>query len=197
MAAEPRDASSLILLRSGPSGESMEVLMVRRSSRGGFAGGMHVFPGGSVEPFDCEGRVAGLCEGVSSETALSVIGDAPSPGRAMGLYVAGVRETFEETGIMLARTAAGEIVSCRGEMADKLASFRDEMAAGRLSFDDIIAREGLKLALDSLVYFAQWITPEVSPVRFDNRFFLAQAPDCQEALHDDIETTCHGWVSPG
>ncbi len=192
-----RDAASIILLRDRPRGSGMEVLMVRRNARSDFAGDMQVFPGGAIEECDCGEEVAGLCDGLGAQEAMSIIEDAPSPARALGFFVAGIRETFEEAGILLAREASGEPVSCAGERAARFVAYREAMRNEKLSFNQVIEREGLKLAVDSLVYFAHWITPEISPIRFDTRFFLAPSPSCQDALHDDYETTGHLWIAPG
>ncbi len=197
MPVEAKDAASIMLLRDAPKGGGIEVLMVRRHAMSDFAPDVYVFPGGMVEESDCAEDMAGLCEGIGPDAALSIVTDAPSPSRAMGLFVAGIRETFEETGILLAREATGEFVSCRGERAAKFASLREAARDGLISFRDMVAAEGLKLAADSLRYFAHWITPEVSPIRYDTRFFLAPAPPCQEALHDDLEVTGHVWTAPG
>jgi hypothetical protein len=70
------------------------------------------------------------------------------------------------------------------------------MREDQLSFKEMIAREGLKLAVDQLIYFAHWITPEILPVRFDTRFFLAPAPPHQSASHDNVEVTAHLWIAP-
>ena len=196
MPAVTRDAASVILLRDGSSRGSIEILMVRRHARSDFAGDMHVFPGGGVEESDCEEDMAGLCAGIGPEGAMSIIGDAPSPARALGFFVAGIRETFEEAGILLAREASGELVSCKGKRAARFATFRAAIKDEQLSFEEMIAREGLKLAVDRLVYFAHWITPELFPIRFDTRFFLAPAPPHQNALHDNVETTDHLWITP-
>jgi len=197
MPAEARDAASLILLRDRPSGGGVEVLMVKRHARSGFAGDMQVFPGGAVDEGDCGEGIAELCDGLGVEEAMSIISDAPDPARALGFFVAAIRETFEEAGILLAREASGELVSFTGERADHIISYRDAIREEKLSFNEMIAREGLKLAVDSLVYFAHWITPEFSPIRFDTHFFLAPAPLHQNALHDDFETTDHLWIAPG
>ena len=82
------------------------------------------------------------------------------------------------------------------EAAAELASLREDARKDRISFREMVAGEGLKLATDSLAYFAHWITPELSPIRYDTRFFLAPAPPCQDALHDDLEVTGHVWISP-
>lgn len=196
MAVVPRDAATVILLRDGSPRPGIETLMVRRHARSGFAADMHVFPGGALEGSDCEAGVEELCGGMSAQAALSVICDAPSPALALGVFVAGIRETFEETGILLARDASGALVSHGGEMARRLAVYREDIEEKRLTFNGMIAREGLELAVDLLTYFAHWITPDISPIRFDTRFFLAPAPPGQEALHDNIETIDHIWIAP-
>lgn len=197
MTATPRDATSVILLRDGTDGDGLETLMVRRHARSDFAADMHVFPGGAVEDSDCAEEVAGLCAGLGPGEAASLLADASSTQRALGIMVAGIRETFEEAGILLARDASGEVISCRGEPAAHLAALREEMKKGKLSFTEMVAGERLKLAVDLLVYFAHWITPELSPIRYDTRFFIAPAPPCQDALHDSVEVTDHVWIAPG
>lgn len=192
----PKDATSVILLRDASSRDSMEILMVKRHARSRFAGDMHVFPGGLLEETDCEKGVAGLCTGLGPEDAMSIIAEATTPERALGFYVAGIRETFEEAGILLAYEASGETVSFKGNRAAEFATYRKEMRDNHLNFNEMIAREGLKLAVDQLVYFAHWITPEIFPVRFDTHFFLAPAPPHQEASHDNVEATDHLWIAP-
>ncbi len=196
MPAFPKDAASVILLRDAADRDGIEMLMVRRHARSDFAADMHVFPGGIVEECDHDEAMTGLCGSFRPESAASIIADAPSPSRALGFFVAGIRETFEEAGVLLAREASGELVSLRGEGAARFASLREEVIGGRLSFADMIAEESLELAADRLVYFAHWITPELSPIRFDTRFFLAPAPPHQDALHDSVETTAHLWIVP-
>jgi hypothetical protein len=149
-----------------------------------------------LEEADCEEDVAELCAGLGPEDAMSIIGEAPSPQRALGFFVAGIRETFEEAGILLAWEHSEELVSLKGERADAFAAYRKEMMDGRLSFIQMITREGLKLAVDRLVYFAHWITPEFMPVRFNTRFFLTTAPPHQEASHDNVEAVDHLWITP-
>ena len=60
----------------------------------------------------------------------------------------------------------------------------------------MLSREGLTLATGTLLHWAHWITPEVSPKRFDTHFFLAAMPEAQEAAHDRLETTDGVWVTP-
>jgi 8-oxo-dGTP pyrophosphatase MutT (NUDIX family) len=196
MPTVPRDAASIILLRDGSCGDDIEILMVRRHERSDFAGGMYVFPGGAVEEPDCGEGAAALCAGMVPENAMSIIGEAPSPARALGIFIAGIRETFEETGILLAYEAQGELVSYAGEGGARFSTLRTAIENGKLTFNEMIEEEGLKLAVDRLAYFAHWITPEFSPIRYDTHFFLAPAPPAQDALHDNVEMTAHLWITP-
>ncbi len=186
----------MILLRDAPRKGGIEVLMLKRSESSDFAASMHVFPGGGVEEQDCGEEMAALCHGLNVVQASLLLPDASSPERALGILVAGIRETFEETGILLARELSGRLLSCREETPSRFAYYRRELQEGRISFRDMLEKENLRLALDRLVYFAHWITPEISPVRYDTRFFLAPAPPGQDARHDDLEATDHLWISP-
>jgi 8-oxo-dGTP pyrophosphatase MutT (NUDIX family) len=196
MIAAPRDAASVILLRQVPSPGGIEILLVKRHTGSDFAGGMYVFPGGELEESDCSENMAALCAGILPGDAASIIEGGLSPRKALGLYVAGIRETFEETGILLAYHGQGELVSHEGTDGVRFAAYREELRSGGLSFLEMISGEGLRLACDRMAYFAHWITPEISPIRFDTRFFLAPSPPGQNALHDAVETTAHLWISP-
>jgi 8-oxo-dGTP pyrophosphatase MutT (NUDIX family) len=196
MPVAARDAASVIILRDASDHGGMETLMVRRNARSDFAGDMYVFPGGGLEECDCEEGLAVLCAGLGPDEAMSIVADAPSPASALGLFIAGIRETFEETGILLAREASGEFVSFEDERAERFSALREAARDNLLTFKEMIAAETLELATGSLVYFAHWITPEFSPIRFDTRFFLAPAPPFQTALHDNHETTGHMWITP-
>jgi len=196
MPAEPRDATSVIIMRDTARGEGVEILLLRRHAGSDFAGGMHVFPGGVLEESDCEEDMAALCDGISPERAASIIGDAPTPLRALGFFVAGIRETFEETGILLARDSSGELVDLREERSAGLAACREAMIHNPPAFREMLEGEGLKLAADRLRYFAHWVTPEIFSLRFDTRFFLAAVPPFQEVSHDNREITAHLWIAP-
>jgi hypothetical protein len=75
-------------------------------------------------------------------------------------------------------------------------AYRKELNNGSLRLRDMLEAEGLKLAADRLFYFSHWITPEALPLRYNVRFFVARAPQCQEALHDGYELTDHAWLTP-
>src|SRR5205823_9015963 len=113
-----------------------------------------------------------------------------------GFRIAAIRETFEESGILLARPkgSSSPVDAKRaGEIAD---AHRVALNEHKISFLSILADNGLQLALDTLVPYAHWITPEGMPKRFDTWFFLAAAPPEQLGAHDGKEATDSIWVSP-
>ena len=87
----------------GPEGvTALEVLMVRRNLRSDFVGGGYVFPGGAVDPHDGAVEAEALCVGRNDAEASALLGLASG---GLAYWVAGVRETFEEAGLLLARDA--------------------------------------------------------------------------------------------
>jgi 8-oxo-dGTP pyrophosphatase MutT (NUDIX family) len=175
----PRPAATLLLLRDGADG--IEVLMTARHEESGFAAGALVFPGGKVDPGD--GALRRFCPGSEG------LDDT-----ALGFRVAAIRETFEESGILLARNAGAEAVLSAAEFE---ALRRHHAEAGTApGFAALIAAAGLVLASDALVPFAHWITPVDRPKRFDTHFFLAPAPVDQVAVHDGREAVETVWTTP-
>jgi 8-oxo-dGTP pyrophosphatase MutT (NUDIX family) len=164
--AVPRDAATVVLLRPGP-----EVLLLARARAMDFAPGAHVFPGGSVDPQDA-----------------SVPWQGPAPEglgvpdeRARALVCAAVRETFEESGVLL----------CGSPDAED----RRALLAGEITFGEMLTRDGLALDKDLLTPWARWVTPEVSPRRFDTWFFAAAMPDGQVA-DASAESDSVEWLRP-
>jgi 8-oxo-dGTP pyrophosphatase MutT (NUDIX family) len=186
--AEPRHAATVVLLRDGASGP--EVYLLRRAGTMAFAAGMHVFPGGSVDPRDASVHTA--WSGPAPRTWGERLGCDESLARA--LVCAAVRETFEESGVLLAGRSADAVV------ADTTSADweRDRLALldRSLSLAELLAARQLVLRSDLLRAWAHWITPEFEPRRFDTRFFVARAPQAQEPLHDDHETIASLWVRP-
>ena len=180
-----RPASTILLLRDGAAKE-IEVFMMVRHHQIEFNSGALVFPGGSVDAGDKEILArSDLCSGADG------LGEAD-----LGFRIAAIRETFEESGILLARPKGSTApVDARraGEIAD---AHRVALNYHKISFLSILADNGLQLALDTLVPYAHWITPEGLPKRFDTWFFLAAAPPDQLGAHDGRESTDSIWVSP-
>jgi 8-oxo-dGTP pyrophosphatase MutT (NUDIX family) len=171
--ATPRAASTILLLRDGPTG--LEVFMVVRHHEIDFASGALVFPGGRMEAADAE---------LAREGAPFADG---LDGTARALRIAAIREAFEECGVLLARPAGEErfVPAERASALDRSAPF-----AG------LMARERLLPATDALVPFARWITPAFLPKRFDTHFFLALAPPDHALAHDGRETVDSLWIAP-
>jgi 8-oxo-dGTP pyrophosphatase MutT (NUDIX family) len=173
----PVPAATILVLRDGEGG--LEVLMTKRHDGAYFAAGALVFPGGKVDPTDA--ALAAISRGLSDLTR-------PAPE----LYVAGVRETFEECGMLLARQRRSERLLNRAELKAAVARH----GGGAKGFTSIAAEGEVELATDLLVPFAHWITPVDRPKRYDTHFFLAPAPEDQEPIVDGHEATELAWVRP-
>jgi 8-oxo-dGTP pyrophosphatase MutT (NUDIX family) len=188
--AKARNAATVMLLRDAAQGP--EVFMMERHQRSHFVAGAYVFPGGGVDPDDteAEGHCVGLDDAAASERLHLESG-------GLAFYVAAIRECFEEAGVLLAYDEAGKLLDLGSHAyATHVAELRDALNAGKVGFVDLVRQEGWRLATDHMHYWAHWITPEQSPVRYDTRFFLATAPSEQTAVHDDGELTHSAWVTP-
>jgi 8-oxo-dGTP pyrophosphatase MutT (NUDIX family) len=183
-----RDAATVMVVRDASAG-GVEVLMLQRNRKAVFAGGAYVFPGGALDAGDSGADLAARCRGRSDAEASALLGL-----RAGGLafFVAAVRECFEEAGILLAEREDGGPLS-----RDELVGRRHALNAGTITFSDVCREESLLVASDRMEYFSHWITPFGAPRRFDTRFFVAEAPDGQVALHDAGETIASRWIRPG
>lgn len=182
MEATARPAATIMLLRDGPSG--IEVFMVVRHHAIDFASGALVFPGGRVEEADHE-LAAGNCpqmEGVDVE--------------AMAFRIAAIRETFEECGVLLARPIGSDALIDAATLKRLEDQHRAALNAGSIGFDAVLGSEGLLPAPDLLVHFAHWITPSNQPKRYDTHFFLAEAPPEHLAVHDGREAVESIWITP-
>jgi 8-oxo-dGTP pyrophosphatase MutT (NUDIX family) len=179
----PSLAATVLMLRDTEAGP--EVFMIKRHQKMGFAGGALVFPGGRLDQADGDESRLRFCTGGDTLDAAE---------RAM--RVCAIRETFEESGILLAHDGdAPELLS--GERARELqARYRDKMNRGETGIWDMAAAENLKLACGNLTPFAHWITPEGLPRRYDTHFYLIAAPEEQAASHDTVESVASTWTTP-
>ena len=188
--AAPRDAATVVILRTPAGGTGVEVLMLRRTAAMKFAPGAYVFPGGSVDPADYGAEVG--WHGPSAAEFGARLGAPAEVARA--LVCAAVRETFEESGVLLAgENDCGPLAAPSGPSweADRLA-----VASGALKLAELLSRRGLVLRADLLVPWARWITPEGESRRFDARFFVAALPDGQEAVGHEAEADHVAWLRP-
>jgi hypothetical protein len=197
MPVKPRDAATVMLLRNSTDGaDDIEVLMVRRHAKSRFVPDAYVYPGGRIEEADYASEIEQRCVGLGYAEAQRRVPDIRPPEKSLGAWVAGIRETFEEVAILYAYDKSGDLVELAAGGGDRLESYRRRLHADEISLVDLLDQNGLTLATDELHYFAHWITPETSPMRYDVRFFVAPAPADQDAQHDGVELTEHVWIQP-
>lgn len=190
MPATAVPASTVMLLRDAP--ESPEVLLLERHARSEFLPDIYVFPGGRVDEPDraLARHVGGLSESAARQALPQV-----DPDLALAFFVAAIRETFEEAGILLARRR-GETELIGAHETRALCRHRLDVQEGKTRFLELVEAEKLELAAEQLCVHAHWITPEFMPRRFDTLFFAAAAPLGQLAHHDGIESSAHTWIRP-
>jgi 8-oxo-dGTP pyrophosphatase MutT (NUDIX family) len=191
----PRPAATVLLLREGR--DSIEVLLIRRHEKLAFMGGMWVFPGGSVCAADASPAALARIPSASQTGCArldTLHGEPVDAKECLALTVAACRETYEETGVLLASDAAGR--HCDNDLAARLQERRRAIASQPELFAELLQAEDLFLRVERLVYWAHWITPSIVPRRFDTRFYLAPVPSDQRAVIDSTETIDHAWMSP-
>jgi len=203
--AVPRDAATVMLLRAAGSdraaqaddraaeaesqADGVEVFMLRRRQSMPFAPGASVFPGGSVDSRDADREVAWA--GPDASEWAGWLGTTQELAR--GLLCAAIRETFEESGVLLAgRSARDMTLPAPGELE------RDRLALldRSLSLAEMLARRGLVLRTDLLKPWARWITPAAEPRRYDTRFFAAALPAGQRTADIRDEADQVAWLRP-
>ena len=181
----PRHAATVMLLRDGASGP--EVFMVRRHGLSDVLGGAYVFPGGKVDADDAQPALLARADRPPADLHAALGEPDLDPTVAASMFVAALRETFEEAGLLLASGAAPDA----GRTA--------ELAREGLGFGALLERLGAGLAVGRLVPFTRWITPVIPSIqtkRFDTRFFAVQVAGDTVARHDEHETTESEWLAP-
>jgi 8-oxo-dGTP pyrophosphatase MutT (NUDIX family) len=186
--AAPRDAATVVLLRDGDEG--VEVYLLRRTRTMAFAAGMYVFPGGAVDPRDRELPDSAWVGPEPASWAGPLTADE---GLARALVCAAVRETFEESGVLLAGDEHDVVSDTSSEdwEADRVA-----LLDRSLSLAELLRRRGLALRADLLRAWAHWITPQTEPKRYDTRFFLAAMPERQRTRDVGGESDRVTWLRP-
>ncbi|TVS15652.1 MAG: NUDIX hydrolase [Gammaproteobacteria bacterium] len=181
-AATPLPAATIVLLRDDLE-EGLEIFMVVRHHQIDFASGALVFPGGKIDEQDADPALEAYCDGADSDPVM----------RAM--QIGAIREAFEEAGVLLAREVESrQLVS--GERLAILEHYRTSLHSGEVSLKAFLDAEQLRLACDTLVRFAHWVTPDMMPKRFDTHFFIARAPEDHVLLHDGHESVDSVWIRP-
>ncbi|MCY1400312.1 hypothetical protein D9M71_153900 [compost metagenome] len=181
--ARPRPATTVLLLRPAPGG--VEVFMVVRNHAIDFCSGALVFPGGKQEQADSNPALRARCSGAEQ-----------CSDEELGFRIAGIREAFEECGVLLARRRGESELLSAAQLAPIVARWRQRLDSDVADIAELVEAEDLELAVDLMVPFAHWITPEFMAKRFDTWFFAAMAPADQLALHDGSEAVDSLWISP-
>lgn len=186
----PRHAATVVLLRDRSDGAGVEAYLLRRARSMAFAPGAYVFPGGSVDPRDAD-RTVGWAGPPPAEWASLLDTDA---SLARALVCAAVRETFEESGVLLAGPTSDTVVEdTRGEAWE---AARRALLDRSLPFGELLERRGLVLRADLLRPWAHWVTPEFEPRRYDTHFFVAALPGGQRARDVGGEADRVAWMRP-
>ncbi|WP_420623369.1 NUDIX hydrolase [Candidatus Poriferisodalis sp.] len=197
-----RDAATVMIL-SGD--DDPHVLMLKRNSRSIFVGDMWVYPGGAVDPDDATQRADQTVAGLTDADASYSIGIERG---GIAFWVAALRETFEEAGILLAHhdhpvgvedprdLPSGIIDLSPPDVAERFSQYRDEVNAGERDFIETVRSEDLLLDGNNVYFIGRWVTPMGSPRRYDTRFFLTAMPYGQTPLPDHDEAVDHQWVRP-
>jgi 8-oxo-dGTP pyrophosphatase MutT (NUDIX family) len=184
-----RPAASLLMLRDGPRG--VEVLLMRRPERDNdFRSGACVFPGGVLDRADAQAHA--LCLGLDDATASARLG---LPQGGLDYFIAAVRESFEEVGLLFACQADGQPIDVATHAA-ALRDWRSRLHRGEASIAELCGAQGWRIDLRDMAYVAHWLTPVTRPKRFDTRFFVRVAPAGQQAMPDFGEALELLWLTP-
>ena len=186
-----RPAATVMLIDDRPD---LQVYMLERHANTVFAGGMWVFPGGAVDHQDDASYYKDIATHRTDAEASELMA---LPDDGLAYYMAAIRETFEEAGILLALHAEDEsplVIS--PEDTPRFNNYRDMLNAGEIELKTILENENLLADVGQMHYVARWITPLGSPRRFDARFFIARIPSNQIPQHDDSELVNSAWLTP-
>jgi 8-oxo-dGTP pyrophosphatase MutT (NUDIX family) len=188
-------AATVILLRPAAK-NGFEVFLTRRPDEMPFLGGLYCFPGGALTEADYSAAMLRLCHGLSPVDARKIVGAQFSPPQALGLWIAGIRELFEEAGILLAANDLGQPWTAEQDHKNTLAGKQAVLLKKALSFRLLLESEGLLCDASRLAYFSHWQTPQEISIRFDTHFFLAAIPKGQTPLLTSPEVAYSLWLTP-
>lgn len=194
----PKESATVILVRSKPAG-AWEVFLARRHRDQSFMAAAYVFPGGQVDAADTDLLLNNFISTADHFNPRVLLQDTGlTCEMVQSFFICAIRETFEEAGVLIARTSGGHPVKFNSaEDHTRFDAYRRELNAGKTTLRDIAQKENLLLALDALIPYAHWITPEIMPKRFNTIFFLARLPESQSTTTDCKELTEYLWATPG
>lgn len=189
MFVTPRKASTVSILRD-ISGK-MEVLLMKRHLNDRFLPDYHVFPGGALDPQDYD------FDFPENENITSLKDFDGNKKKYYGHVICGIRETFEESGLLFAVDNNGSYPEIStDDSLNKFSLYRKFVFEKHISFGDFLMRENLSPAINHFYYLNRWITPPLFPIRYDTRFFVSVMPENQKISHDGNELVDFEWLSP-
>jgi len=185
-----RYAATVLVLAERPE---PHVLMLKRNARSVFVGDMWVYPGGAVDDHDATSKADELVAGRTDAECSAALGLASG---GIAYWVAVLRETFEEAGVLIARDRrTGDLIDFRDTATGaRFEQHRRVVNSTEAAFVEIVGDEGLELDGTAVHYVGRWVTPVGPPRRYDTRFFVTEMPAGQVPLHDDDEAVHHEWV---
>jgi len=186
LTAAPRPAASLVLLRDSPAG--VQVYMLKRSGEDDVLAGAHVFPGGKVDREDAEDEALARLGASSQELHALLAEPELDAAQAAALFVAAIRETFEEAGVLFSAQADERL-------AERATALRREGCG----FVEVLQTLDLRLDAQAVAPWSRWVTPQVPSMmrkRFDTRFFVGRMPGTQQPQPDPRESVGGDWVLP-
>ena len=167
-----------MLLRDGQRG--VEAFLMRRVTQMKFGAGMHVFPGGRLDARDADASVPIVGTPDSRASQGDVV-------LARELLVCAVRETFEESGVLLA--AGAEVLRAATDANRVIVEAGGSLAA-------VLNDHQLSIPADDIPIWSHWVTPEFQSRRFDTRFYVVGLPEGQEPKDVSGESDGAIWVRP-
>ncbi|MGZ4031414.1 MAG: NUDIX hydrolase [Tumebacillaceae bacterium] len=177
-----QQAATILLMRER-SGR-LEVYMTKRPDTMRVLPGYYVFPGGQMDDSDADPKLLSRCAALPA---------ALNPENIpLSFWMTAIRETFEEVGILLARDEQGNMITPEAVQTQRAA-----LLAGQITFPEMIEQSNFQLAVDKLRYFGHRLTPrQVSPRRFDTRYFLTLLPPGTEPQPHAGEVSSAEWLEP-
>ncbi len=196
-------AATVILMRDAAAG--LEVWLLRRVRGLAFAGGASVFPGGRVDPADFPADAVSPDDAVGRDDPHDDPHDPAdgfdgsgvaarfgcSPAQVRASMTAAIRETFEETGVLLTRPAYDV-----GDAARWLQDQRRRVETHALTFTALLTSLGVAVDVELIRPWAHWITPAGEPRRYDTHFYVAALPAGATAYPETTEASAAGWITP-
>ena len=188
-AIQVQAAATVMLIRDRPD---IEVLLLRRNTRSVFVGDMWVFPGGGVDEADRDVSLFPLVHGLDMTEAVKRLGTNDAPA----YWIAAIRETFEEAGVLVAVDSSGAALDQADLASSANLGWRDRLNGGSTSMRELVDKTGYTLDGSQFEYAARFVTPVGPRRRYDARFFVAQMPENQVASVDNDEAVSHIWIRP-